>query len=123
MYRATINATSPALDTLDDKRLRATSKEIYLNEERRLAHVAATRAKDKLVFTMYQNKVHKLDACAKKSEFEAKLRKLPESVFLVIRKSNKCVCNTPLGFLDNDLNATEQDLIGAEGVNVRNKLV
>lgn len=38
---------------LDDRRLGDTAEERHLNEERRLAHVAATRAKNRLVFTSF----------------------------------------------------------------------
>ena len=40
---------------INDERLGGTAEESHLNEERRLAHVAATRAKNKLVFTMFHD--------------------------------------------------------------------
>lgn len=63
---------------LDDERLGGTAEERHLNEERRLAHVASTRAKDKLVFTSFQHK---------QSEFRGRLRQLPESVVRFVNKT------------------------------------
>ena len=64
---------------LDDERLGGTAEERHLNEERRLAHVASTRAQDKLVFTSFQHG-------QSQSEFREGLQKLPESVVRFVNK-------------------------------------
>ena len=56
-----------------------TPEEIQLDEERRLAHVAATRAKDRLVF-LATEKSNLGDNCTT-SSFLGCLRDLPHSVF------------------------------------------
>ena len=63
----------------DEDRLGSTSKVRHLNEERRLAHVAATRAKERLVFTSI--KTHNRSGPdapkpPKQSEFLAEIRSL-----------------------------------------------
>lgn len=66
---------------LDDQRLGGTAEERHLNEERRLAHVAATRAKCKLVFTSFGPEISA-------SQFMNDVRRLPESVIRVVNKDN-----------------------------------
>ncbi|KAL7542189.1 hypothetical protein ACHAXR_011588 [Thalassiosira sp. AJA248-18] len=72
---------------LDAEKLGATKEERHLNEERRLAHVAATRAKDKLVFTIFQS-LHTSGRvfAYQQSEFMGELHSLPKSVIKVINK-------------------------------------
>ena len=69
-----------------------TAEERHLNEERRLAHVAATRAKNKLVFTMFhdtrsvQNEYGIYQDEHVESAFLKELRLLPDDVFRIINK-------------------------------------
>jgi len=65
---------------IETERLGASYKERHLNEERRLAHVAATRAKDKLVFTTFREYVRDDLENPKQSEFLDGLRQLPNEV-------------------------------------------
>ena len=69
---------------MNDTRLCSTAEERHLNEERRLAHVAATRAKDRLIFTTFAS--HKHGKPAKESEFMEELQKLPNTVVKVVSK-------------------------------------
>lgn len=77
---------SRILREMEDRRLGGTAEERHLNEERRIAHVAATRAKDKLVFTMFRHQPRNDAPKAKESIFLGELRQLPDSVFKVVNK-------------------------------------
>jgi len=71
---------------MDVERLGGTGEERHLNEERRLAHVAATRAKNKLVFTKFDQETHANVPPPEESVFQAELSQLPDSVLQVVNK-------------------------------------
>ena len=71
----------------NDSNDRGTPEERHEDEERRLAHVAATRAKDRLVFTSCQLcKKGERWVEAEQSSYEELLTKLPADVFRVVSK-------------------------------------
>ena len=75
-----------------DASQRGTPEERHDDEERRLAHVAATRAKDRLVFVQVEKQLRstpqgkRFMAAAEPSEYEMLLQKLPADVFVTIQK-------------------------------------
>lgn len=67
-----------------DANVRGTAVERHDDEERRLAHVAATRAKDRLVFlTVESERSYDRWKPAKPSSYEAELDKLPREVLAI----------------------------------------
>ncbi|KAL7544795.1 hypothetical protein ACHAWF_011213 [Thalassiosira exigua] len=75
-----------AFQNIDNERLGGNLEERHENEERRLAHVAATRAKTKLAFTTFQHLTWPDFDNPNYSKFMEELGHIPNSVLKVVSK-------------------------------------